>query len=80
MQQMIGTHLPHLSQPQLTGLVLWVCGRYPGRERLPERRRVRPLALGQLEQPAPVSPGVSISGSGCTTAATGPVPARPSWT
>ncbi len=25
-QQMIGTHLPHLSQPQLTGLALWVCG------------------------------------------------------
>ena len=26
MQQIIETHLPHLSQPQLTGLVLWVCG------------------------------------------------------
>ena len=26
MQQVIETHLPHLSQPQLTGLVLWVCG------------------------------------------------------
>ena len=26
MQQTIETHLPHLSQPQLTGLVLWVCG------------------------------------------------------
>ena len=25
-QQTIETHLPHLSQPQLTGLVLWVCG------------------------------------------------------
>ena len=25
-QQAIETHLPHLSQPQLTGLVLWVCG------------------------------------------------------
>ena len=24
--QMIETHLPHLSRPQLTGLVLWVCG------------------------------------------------------
>ena len=22
----IETHLPHLSQPQLTGLALWVCG------------------------------------------------------
>ena len=26
MQQMIGTHWPHLAPPQLTGLVLWVCG------------------------------------------------------
>ena len=26
MQKTIETHLPHLSQPQLTGLVLWVCG------------------------------------------------------
>ena len=25
-QQTIETHLPQLSQPQLTGLVLWVCG------------------------------------------------------
>ena len=25
-QQAIETHLPHLSQPQLTGLALWVCG------------------------------------------------------
>ena len=28
-QQMIETHLPHLSEPQLTGLVLWVCGAIP---------------------------------------------------
>ena len=26
MQLIIETHLPHLSRPQLTGLVLWVCG------------------------------------------------------
>ena len=26
MQQTISAHLPHLSQPQLTGLALWVCG------------------------------------------------------
>ena len=26
MQQVIETHLPHRSRPQLTGLVLWVCG------------------------------------------------------
>ena len=26
MQQIIEMHLPHLSQPQLTGLAWWVCG------------------------------------------------------
>ena len=26
MQKTIETHLPHLSPPQLTSLVLWVCG------------------------------------------------------
>ena len=26
MRKTIETHLPHLSQPQLTGLALWVCG------------------------------------------------------
>ena len=26
LKQVIETHLPHLSQPQLTGLALWVCG------------------------------------------------------
>ena len=26
MQQVIEMHLPHLSQPQLTGLARWVCG------------------------------------------------------
>ncbi len=25
-QQAIETHIPHMSQPQLTGLALWVCG------------------------------------------------------
>ena len=25
-RQTIETHLPHLSQPQLAGLALWVCG------------------------------------------------------
>ncbi len=28
MQKTIETHLPHLSQPQLTGLALWVCGAF----------------------------------------------------
>ena len=29
MKQVIETHLPQLSRPQLTGLVLWVCGTIP---------------------------------------------------
>ena len=33
---------------------------HPGRERLPERRGLRPLAPGQLEQPARVSSGVVV--------------------
>ena len=57
MQQVIETHLPHLSRPQLTGLVLW--GR-SGRQRLPERRGLGTLSLGQMEQPAPVSQGVVV--------------------
>ena len=59
MQKTIETHLPHLSQPQLTGLALWVC-RHPRRQRLPERRGLRPLALEQLVQPAPAPQGVAL--------------------
>ena len=60
MQQVIETHLPHLSRPQLTGLVLWGVRCYSGRQRLPERRGLGTLSLGQMEQPAPVSPGVVV--------------------
>ena len=59
MQQVIETHLPDLTQSQLTGLLVGLRD-HPGRERLPECRRVRPLHPGQLEQPAPVSPGVVV--------------------
>ena len=45
-QQTIETHLPHLSQPQLTGLVLVGLRGHPRRQRLPERRRLCPLPLG----------------------------------
>ena len=66
MQQVIETHLSHLSRPQSTGLVpvsstgqtLWVCG-YSGRQRLPEHRGLRPHPLAQMAQPAPVSSGVT---------------------
>ena len=76
-KQVIETNLPHLTQPQLTGLAWWVCGTILAGSacQMPSRP---PSPPGQLEQPAPVSQ--SISGSGCTTAATGRVPARPNWT
>ena len=60
MQQVIETHLPHLSRPQLTGLVLWGVRCYSGRRCRPERRGLGTLSLGQMEQPAPVSPGVVV--------------------
>ena len=63
MQQTIETHLPHLSQPQLAGLALWVCGAILAGSACQNAVAVGPLVLGHLEQPAPVSPGVSISGS-----------------
>ena len=61
-RQTIETHLPHLSQPQLAGLALWVCGAIlaGSAARTP---CLRPLALAQVEQPPPVPPG-----SGSTTA------------
>ena len=40
----------HLSQPQLTGLVLWV--RYSRWQHLPERRGLGLVSVGLLEQPA----------------------------
>ena len=73
-QKVIETHLPHLTQSQLTGLAWWVCGT---------------ILAGSACQNAVVSALSirgnwnnlrSISESGCTTAATGRVPARPNWT
>ena len=52
MQKTIETHLTHLSPPQLTSLVLWVCGAILAGNVLSPR--------AQLEQPAPVSPGVAL--------------------
>ena len=46
-----------------------------GRQRLPERRGLGTLSLGQLEQPAPVSQGVVVRRQ-----RPGTVPARPNWT
>ena len=61
-QQTIETHLPHLSQPQLNGLVLGSAG--PSSPAAPARTPSPPpslpLALAQMEQPAPVSPGVAL--------------------
>ena len=47
MQQVIETHLPHLSQPQLTGLVSVGLRGYPRWQCLPERRRLGPFRQGQ---------------------------------
>ena len=60
MKQLIETHLPHLTQTQLTGLAWVGVRRHPGRQRLPERRGRRPLYPGQLAQPAPVSQGMAL--------------------
>ena len=74
MQKVIETHLPDLSQPQLTGLALWVCG------------AILAGSACQNAVASALSPGAtgttcaSISGSGSTTAATGPAPAGPNWT
>ena len=59
-QQVIETYLPHLCQAQLAGLVPVGMRRYSGGKRLPERRRVSPLALGKLEQPTSVSEGMVV--------------------
>ena len=73
--QMIETHLPHLSRPQLTGLVLWVCGA------ILAGSACQNAVASALSLPGALgTTSASISGSGCTTAATGRVPARPNWT
>ena len=76
MQKTIETHLPHLSQPSAkggTGLALWVCGAILAGTpaRAPWPRPSRPGADGTA--------CASTSGSGCTTAATGPALAKPNW-
>ena len=58
-QQTIETHLPHLSQSQLTGLTLWVCGAILAGSAC-QNAVACPLPLAQLEQPASVSPGVAL--------------------
>ena len=73
MKQLIQTHLPHLTQTQLTGLAWWVCGT---------------ILAGSACQNA-VAAALSTRGNWhnlrqylrecSTTAATGPVPARPNW-
>ena len=74
MQKTIEPHLPHLSQPQLTGLALWVCG------------AILAGSACQNAVASALSPWRNWynlrqrSGSGSTTAATARLPARPSWT
>ena len=74
MRQAIETHLPHLTQSQLTGLAWWVCGTIlagvPGQN----------AVASALSTRATGTTCGSISENGCTTAATGPGPARPNWT
>ena len=53
-------HLPHLSQPQLTGLVLWVCGAILAGSACQNAVASALSPLGQMEQPAPVSEGVAL--------------------
>ena len=73
MQKTIETHLPHLSQPQLTGLVhVEVCGAIRGRQRLSERS----VAFGPLALAQDGTTCASISANGSTTAVTGPAPAK----
>ena len=60
MQQVIEAHLPHLSQPQLTGLVLWVCGAILAGAAGQNAVASALSPLGQLEQPAPVPQGVAL--------------------
>ena len=74
MQQVIQTHLPHLSRPQLAGLVLWVCG------------AVLAGSAGQNAVASALSPWGGWNKfrqylrEWLYDAATGPVPARPNWT
>ena len=60
MQQIIETHLPHLSRPQLTGLVLWVCGAILAGSACQNAVASALSPWGSLEQLPPVSPGVAL--------------------
>ena len=72
MQQVIETHLPHLSRSQLARAGLVGVRDYPGRERLvPSPPLSPPRETGTICG--------SAFGNGSTTAATGRVPARPNW-
>ena len=59
-QQTIETHLPHLSQPQLAGLVLWVCGAILAGSAYQNAVASALSPLAQLEQPPPAPPGVAL--------------------
>ena len=73
-QQVIETHLPHLTQSQLTGLAWWVCGT------ILAGSACQNAVASALSTRATGTTCGSISESGCTTAATGRVPERPNWT
>ena len=60
MQKTIETHLPHLSQPQLTGLALWVCGAILAGSACQNAVASALSALEQLVQPAPAPQGVAL--------------------
>ena len=76
MQKTIETHLPHLSQPQLTGLALWVCGAILAGSAC---QNAVASALSPPGQDGTAGTAVS-AGSGSTMAVTGPVLAKPNWT
>ena len=60
MQKTIEPHLPHLSQPQLTGLALWVCGAILAGSACQNAVAAALSPWGRLEQPPPVPQGVAL--------------------
>ena len=60
MKQFIQTHLPHLTQTQLTGLAWWVCGAILAGSACQNAVAAALSTPGQLAQPAPVSQGVAL--------------------
>ena len=60
MQKTIEPHLPHLSQPQLTGLALWVCGAILAGSACQNAVASALSPLEQLVQPAPAPQGVAL--------------------